>query len=304
MIGDIRPIDGADKIEVAKVDGWEVVIAKKDNFKVGDLIVYIEIDSRMPEKPEYEFLASRKYIVKTVKMRGQISQGLILPLAVLPKGNYKLGDDVTEILGITKYDPQLEEENKIADSAKKKAKNPIIRYFLKYAWFRKLYLKPSNNTDFPDWIKKTDEERIQNCTQLFERMKADKIELSVTEKIDGCSATYYLKRIKKKKFEFGVCSRNRKLATPDNSHYWKVAKKYNIEEVLKKLIGDDEYIVLQGEIIGDKIQGNKYKESGYSFWAFNLITPEKKYSTEEMQPILMAHSIRVVHIAALKYTVP
>ena len=82
-IGDIKPIEGADRIEVAKVDGWEVVISKKDNFKVGDLIVYIEIDSQMPKKPEYEFLASRKYVVKTIVMRGQISQGLVLPLAVL-----------------------------------------------------------------------------------------------------------------------------------------------------------------------------------------------------------------------------
>lgn len=304
MIGDIKPIEGADRIEVAKVDGWEVVISKKDNFKVGDLIVYIEIDSQMPKKPEYEFLASRKYVVKTIVMRGQISQGLVLPLAVLPKGNYSLGDDVTEILGITKYDPQLEEENEIVNFEKKKAKNPIVKYLLRYAWFRKLYLKSSTKTDFPSWIRKTDEERIQNCTRLFERMKRDKIKLSVTEKIDGCSATYYLKRVGKRRFEFGVCSRNRRLATPDNSYYWKIARQYNIEEVLKKLIGDGEYIILQGEITGEGIQGNKYKVKGHSFWAYNLITPEKKYATDEMQPVLVRHGIYTVPIVTLEYNVP
>ncbi len=304
MIGDIKPIEGADRIEVAKVDGWEVVISKKDNFKVGDLIVYIEIDSQMPKKPEYEFLASRKYVVKTIVMRGQISQGLVLPLAVLPEGNYKLGDDVTEILGITKYDPQLEEENEIANFEKKKAKNPIVKYLLRYAWFRKLYLKSSAKTDFPSWIRKTDEERIQNCTRLFERMKRDKIKLSVTEKIDGCSATYYLKRISKRRFEFGVCSRNRRLATPDSSYYWKIARQYNIEEVLKRLIGDGEYIILQGEITGEGIQGNKYKVKGYSFWAYNLITTEKKYTTDEMQPVLVKHGIYTVPIVTLEYNVP
>lgn len=304
-IGEIRPIPDADRIEVAKVDGWEVVVAKKDNFKVGDLIVYIEIDSQMPEKPEYEFLKSRKYVVKTIKLRGQISQGLILPLAVLPKGNYKLGDDVTEILGIVKYDPQLQEEEEIINYAKKNQKNPIIKYLLRYGWFRKIYLKPTNKTEFPTFIKKTDEERIQNCTRLFERMKENRTPLSVTEKLDGCSATYFLKRHGKRKCEFGVCSRNRRLSTPDNTYYWKIARQYNIENALRKILDkDDDYIVLQGEIIGEGIQGNKYKVKGFSFWAFNLITSRKKYSTEEMKPILEKYGIQTVPILTSDYVVP
>ena len=113
-ISDIQPIPNADAIEKAVVDGWEVVVAKKDNFKVGDLVIYIEIDSIVPKTEGFEFLKKKNYRIRTIKMRGQISQGLILPLSFLDTQKrlfgYKLGDDVTEILGIKKYDPQGEKE--------------------------------------------------------------------------------------------------------------------------------------------------------------------------------------------------
>lgn len=301
-IRDIKPIPDADRIEVAKVDGWEVVISKKDNLKPGDKIIYVEIDSKMPEIPQYEFLQSRKYVVKTIKMRGQISQGLILPLSILPEGDYKIGQDVTDILGITKYDPQLEEENAIIEENKKSARNPIIKYLLRYAWFRKIYLKPSKKTNFPSWIKKTDEERIQNKPGLYQRLKDENIRLTVTEKVDGSSGTYFLKKVGKKKYEFGVCSRNRRLAVPDKSYYWKAASKYKIHDALKQIIGDKEWVILQGEITGKGIQGNKYKDD-LSFWAFNLITPDKKYDTYEMQEILAPHRIFTVPIVTTDYRV-
>lgn len=206
-IANIKPIPNADRIEVAQIDGWEVIISKSDNFSQGDKVVYIEIDSKMPKTPEYDFLKSRRYVVKTIKLRGQVSQGLVLPLAVLPSGNYKVGDDVTEILGVTKYDPEAEQENAIV--AENKKQNPIIKYLMRFKWFRKLVIKRTTKDKFPDWIKKTDEERIQNKPRLFEQLKADKTPLSVTEKVDGTSATYFLRKAKKNKYEFGVCSRNK-----------------------------------------------------------------------------------------------
>lgn len=310
-IAEIKPIPEADRIEVARVDGWEVVVSKKDNLRVGDKVVYIEIDSKMPETPEYEFLKSRKYIVKTIVMRGQVSQGLILPLSVLPDGDYKLGQDVTELMGITKYDSQLDEENAIIEENKKNARNPIIKRLLRYAWFRKIFLKPSNKTDFPNWIKKTDEERIQNMPRLYEKLKEKNIKLTVTEKVDGSSGTYFLRKIERKgflkkfgkpKYEFGVCSRNRRLPQPDNSYYWKAATKYKIRNALEALIGDEDFIILQGEVTGKGIQGNKYKDD-LSFWAFNLITPSKKYDTLEMQQALIPYGIYTVPIARLDYQV-
>lgn len=260
----------------------------------------------MPQTPEYEFLKSRKYVVKTITIRGQVSQGLILPLSVLPQDvSYSLGDDVTNVLGITKYDPELEQEEKVTKNGATKKRNPVIKFLCRYKWFRKLYLKPKQSGNFPDWIKKTDEERIQNCVNLFENMKANNTVLSVTEKVDGTSATYFLKRIKKKKFEFGVCSRNKCLPQEDESYYWKVARKYKIEKVLKELIFDNDWIVLQGEITGEGIQGNKYPDNGGErFWAFNLITPNKTYTTEEMTPILAKYGITSVPIVTSFYDVP
>jgi RNA ligase (TIGR02306 family) len=115
-INDIRPIPGADSIEVARVLGWDVVV-KKNEFHVGDEIVYIEIDSFLPIEDEYEFLRKTSYKndkflgegfrLKTIKLRGQVSQGLILPISVVEnKGWHGLpvGTDVTEILGVREWE--------------------------------------------------------------------------------------------------------------------------------------------------------------------------------------------------------
>ena len=302
-IANIRPIPNADRIEVAQIDGWEVIISKSDNFSQGDKVVYIEIDSKMPKSPEYEFLKSRKYVVKTIKLRGQVSQGLVLPLAVLPSGNYKVGDDVTEILGVTKHDPEAEQENAVV--AENKKRNPIVKYLMRFKWFRKLVIKRTTKDKFPDWIKKTDEERIQNKPKLFEQLKVDKTPLSVTEKVDGTSATYFLRKVKKNKYEFGVCSRNKRLPREDRSYYWNVARKYKIKETLEDLIGNLDWIVLQGEITGDRIQGNKYPmDGGERFWAFNMITPERKLTTEELQSVLSSYGIYTVPIFDSAFIIP
>jgi hypothetical protein len=275
---ELNPIPKADAIECAKVLGWECVVAKKDNFKVGDNVVYIEIDSIVPDKSEFEFLRERKFRVRTIKLRGQVSQGLVLPLSILPDKKYKEGDDVTEILNIKKYDKQAEEEQKLNEEKLKYTNNRIHRFFGKYPWYRKLFFKPKKS-GFPKFIKKTDEDRIQTMPHICENEK-DTI-FSISEKLDGQSGTWFLVKNPKKwyqfgdKYTFGVCSRNIHLSRPDNSSYWTIAKQYDIENVLKNLIGDNEYIVLQGEIIGEGIQKNKYKVKGYDMYAFNLIYPDK-----------------------------
>lgn len=183
-IADIHPIPNADAIEVALVDGWECVIAKKDGFKIGDKVVYIEIDSIVPERPEFEFLRDRKFRVRTIKLRGQVSQGLVLPISILPKGNYVSDDDVTEILGIKKYDPEGEAEAKLLKDKTAKIKNPFIKFMMRFKWFRRLFVKPKKG-GFPVWIVKTDEERIQNKTAMFNIEKELGTKFMVTEKIDG-----------------------------------------------------------------------------------------------------------------------
>lgn len=295
-ITDIRPIPDADKIEVAQVDGWECVVAKTDGFKIGDKVVYIEIDSIVPDRPEFEFLRDRKFRVRTIKLRKQVSQGLVLPLSILPSGKtYNINDDVTEVLGIKKYDPQAEQEAKLLESNAHKTKIWYPKFLMRFKWFRNLVTKPKKG-GFPSWIVKTDEERIQNKTAMFNIEKENGTEFSVTEKIDGQSGTFFLECIGKKKYEFGVCSRNIRLSTPNGSSYWTIARTLEIEKCLKSLIEDHNRIVLQGEIIGTGIQGNKYKVDGYDFYAFNLIIDGKKINTEEMTNVLALYGIKSVPI--------
>lgn len=293
-ISGIRPIPNADRIVVAQVDGWECVV-QKDEFHVGDLIVYIEVDSVLPQRPEFEFMRDRKFRVRTIKLRGQVSQGLVLPITILPDGNYAAGMDVTELLGITKYDPQAQQEALLLQQIKKQ-QNPIVAFLMRFQWYRNLFAKSKRKGGFPDWIVKTDETRIQNMPVLFDTESKRGTKFSVTEKVDGQSATYYLRRISKRRYEFGVCSRNIHLATPDNSSYWTVAKKYNIENVLKQLIGDGDSVVLQGEICGNGIQGNKYHISGYDLFVFNLIFPYSKCSTGKIAEMIAPFGLKTVPI--------
>ena len=139
-IANIRPIPGADRIVVAQVDGWECVV-QKDEFQVGQRIVYVEVDSQLPERPEFEFLRERKFRVRTIKLRGQVSQGLVLPMTILPAGDYRLGDDVTELLGITKYDPQAQQEAALLETQKLNRKNRLMMAFMRFRWFRHFFGK-------------------------------------------------------------------------------------------------------------------------------------------------------------------
>lgn len=316
-ITDIQPIEGADKIEVATVLGWKVVISKADKFMLRDLVVYIEIDSIVPDKPEFAFLKDRKFRVRTIKLRGQVSQGLILPLDVLGKHydtwhrvvEYKEGDDVTSLIGVKKYDPEGEKEQRILDEKTARESNKMQRFLMQNSWYRRLYrfFSPKKSYSFPSWIKKTDEERIQKLNKLHDTLQC--VQLTATEKLDGQSATFFLIKNKSifsrwfgEKYIFGVCSRNYQLKE-DSSNYWKIAKQYNIEKVLRELIEDLPYLILQGEIIGEGIQGNKYKVSGLDFYAFNLISVGNRTPYLIMKSLLNDKGIKSVPLVDRYFTV-
>ncbi len=299
-IRSLSPIAGADRIELALVDGWQTVV-KKGEFHEGDDVIYIEIDSIVPEMPCFEFLRDRKFRVRTIKLRGVISQGLVVPTSILPAGDYHEGDDVTDVLGIRKYDPEAEEENAVVQrNEKKDTTGAFGRFMNRFSWYRTIHRKISTaicgDTKFPEWIRKTDETRIQNLTELFENEKVLCTRFSVTEKMDGQSATYYLRRRRLFGYEFGVCSRNKRLPKKDESSYWTIAEKLEIRRVLRDLIGRRRYVVLQGEICGEKIQGNKYCIGGYDFFAFNLIYPDRSLPTWEIGERLSAHGMKTVPI--------
>lgn len=273
IIRGIEPIPDAEFIETAIVNNWKIVIVKKDGFKVGDKIIYCEIDSFLPIREEFEFLRKSSYKkvldkegfrLRTIKLRGQISQGLILPLNIL-EGEFNEGDDVTQLMGIIKYEAPID---------------PSLSGIAK--------------GDFPSYIEKTDEERIQNLTQKFDLFKNRKF--YATEKLDGTSTTYYVKD-----GVFGACIRNLELETPEDdenlSTQWKIAKEHQLKE---KMLSENKNFAIQGELIGYNIQKNIYKLSTQKFYVFNVfdIDNYKKLGLEEIKSYTKAFGLNMVPIIA------
>ena len=282
----LMPIEGADAIELALVDGWQVVVAKNVGYQQNDLVIYCEIDSFLPIREEFEFLRRTSYkkmadregfLLRTIRLRGQISQGLILPITVLgdnTSGLYE-GMDVTEKLGIVKY------EAPIPASLQGKVKG-----------------------SFPSFIPKTDEERVQNLEKEYNQLIfSSKHQLYVTEKLDGSSYTAYFNR-----GQFGVCSRNLELLETEGNTYWKVTRDLKIEEKLRSL---GRNISLQGELIGEGIQGNPYKLRGQTvkFFTGYDIDSGRRIPIREFLDLLKKlglESVPVLHLGdfILPQTVP
>lgn len=220
---------------------------KKDEFKVGDKCVYVEIDSVLPDKPEFDFLRKNNFRIRTMKMAGVISQGICFPLDILPekpKGTYEADEDVTDVIGIKQYEKTMDKDPVETIVAQK---NKYLQFLMRMSWFRKLVLPKKQAKGFPSFISKTDETRIQNMPFILK----DKRQWIATEKVDGQSGTFCLVRHKSKipfikdKFEYMVCSRNLRLFSKDSSSYWRVSDKYQIEKVLRDIIGDRDWIALQ-----------------------------------------------------------
>lgn len=237
----VEPIENADAIETVRVLGWQCV-AKKGDFNKGDLCVYTEVDSVLPEREEFSFMAPRKYRVKTIKLRGQLSQGIAFPIKDLNLNISYLqeGDDLTKQLGITKYDPYFEESSKTRIARDVKGVRPMF-------------------------VPKTDEFRIQSYPKLLEEMSGLDVYQSV--KLDGSSmSVYYNERIDE---PFGVCSRNLNLKETEDNAFWKVARQY---ELRNKLCNSSmKNIVFQGELCGPGIQKNKLGLCELDMFVFNVI---------------------------------
>lgn len=267
----------------------------------------MEIDSVLPEKPEFEFLRKRDFRIKTMKMAGVLSQGICFPLSLLPEGEYNVGDDVTEILGVTKYDEYQDEANK------EQKKYSAFRRFL----FRHRATRPiakllfmgakKKKDDFPDFVSKTDETRIQNLPYLLEDKETKWVG---REKIDGSSGTFFLRKIKNPipflpaRYEFGVCSRNRRILKDDGSAFWQVAKKYDLKNVLREMIAGQDWVCIQGEVIGPKIQGNKYHVSEPDLYCFNLIYPGRKVSCHIAEDAVGVHGLKWAPRVVEDYVLP
>lgn len=260
------PIEGADRIEIANVLGWQCVTQKSNGFKPGDLIAYFEIDSLIPlDIPQFSFLRKKDTEtharIKTIKLKGKFAQGLILPLseieAILKVKEpdkvltFAEGDDLTELLGVTKWEPEIPAQlaGKVVSS-------------------------------FPSFVSKTDETRIQSCPGVLDTYKDEKV--FITEKLDGSSITiFYVNRnqpgLPTKYLEdnqdemiFGVCSRNLCIARSADNSFWKAVEILDIENKLKAL---GKPIVLQGELIGLGVCGNKLGLTSLDIKLFNIADP-------------------------------
>ena len=271
----INPIEGADQIEVAQIGGWKVVV-KKGEYTADSLAVYCEIDSFIPHtiapfltKPGkfpkvYNEVEGQR--LRTIKLRGQISQGLLLPMSIRGSDGlvvgalFTEGDDVTEFLGVQKWEPPAE--------------------------FRAANAKGS----FPHFIPKTDQERIQNLSKELEKWNAESHQWQVTEKIDGSSMTVFYKD-----GEVGVCSRNLELKNDGTSTFWETAKS---EGLVEKLIAVGKNIALQGELIGGQIQGNAYKVDKFQFHLYDIfdIDTQQYLTPENVEGTALQLNIRHVPV--------
>jgi RNA ligase (TIGR02306 family) len=247
-ISEVRSIPEADKICAYGVDGW-FVVDTVDKYSVGDLVVFLEVDSFVPtelapflskgkEPREYEGIKGER--LRTVKLKKQISQGLLLPLSVITEVRVAVwvapdefeGSDVSDILGIIKWERPMNAQ--LAGMAR---------------------------GNFPALVPKTDQPRIQNLTREFAEYQQDT--WSITEKLDGSSCTFYLDD----EDVFHVCSRNLDLKEDEANSFWKVARKFDIEGIMRRnfMLG----MAIQGEMIGEGIQGNQYKTQ-LDFYVYDM----------------------------------
>jgi hypothetical protein len=284
----IEDIPGKDKIGLASFvnTGWHVIVGKSD-FKAGDLCVYVEYDTLLPEKPEFEFLRKRcwnekwkGFRITAMKMAGVVSEGIVFPISILHPitrayGEVKDGLDVTEAIGAKKYDPELLEEKESVNQMKK-----WYSIFMRIPLFKKWFFPKKESGSWPSFLPgKTDETRIQVLQYVIEDWREHSIE--VTEKLDGQSVTYSLHKGK-----FNVFSRNVWHKNKCNNNYWEMAEKYGIEKSLRlmhKKMGyhKNDTIVIQGEIVGPGIQKNKYGLKGKELFIFNLAARLKEKSKWE-----------------------
>ena len=328
-IDDIEPIVGSDNCEAAIVGGWKIM-TRKGTFKKGDLALYFEIDSQVPATEQFAFLEKKHYKVKTQKYtfggKGNfISQGLLMSAkdfggTVYQEGNgiyyfhingksYAEGDFLTQDLGVTYADADDNKRKaKSADKYKLMAqrrpdifKKKWAQWMMRRNWGKKVMFfffgkKKDKKSQWPSWVKKTDEERVQNMPWILQ----DKSEWFATEKIDGTSTTFTMKGYGRKR-EFYTCSRNVVFDKPDKNCYYEtnvyteMCEKYNMENVLDCLMTffentnqrDIEFVTIQGETYGEGIQKRDYGLKGHDFMAFNLIVGFKDGEVKRFNPSVM-----------------
>jgi RNA ligase (TIGR02306 family) len=296
----LNPISGADRIEVATVDGWQVV-CQKGLYVVGDYCVYCEIDSWIPtdiapflsnEKEPKEYLGVKGERLRTIKLKKQISQGLLLPLSAFPEievyDSFYIGEIASLLVIIN--------ECELAD-------NDLTLHLGIIKWERSLHpsLAGTARGNFPSFIPKTDEERVQNLDRTLEGYLDEEFEATI--KLDGSSTTMYFlpegnKYLKEGEVErFGVCSRNLDLTETDGNAFWQIARELDVENKLRSL-GIGEAFAIQGELVGPSIQGNYENVTKLEFYVYKIfdIDNQVQVSTAERRALCKILGLKQVPI--------
>ena len=315
-VDEIKSIEGRDRVECAVVGGWTIMV-RKGQFQPGSLGIYFEIDSQVPEKEPFMFLEAKKFKIKTQKYKtpdGQFwSQGLLMGAEDFGWTTAERESDtcstcIVDSDGVAHYvddesrflTKQLnviyavaEDNSRKAGSADKYKKmaqrngklfaHQPFRWLMRHEWGKKLLFvffgkKKDKKGGWPEWVAKTDEERVQNMPWIL----ADKSEWIATEKIDGTSTTFTMKRGKRRnQYDFYICSRNVVFDKPDKQCFYdsdvyvEMAEKYNVESVLRQILEnrpDLDWVTLQGETYGAGIQKRDYSLKDHDFVGFNFIT--------------------------------
>ncbi len=262
----------ADSLDICTIGGWKC-ITKRGEFKENELVVYISIDSFLKEgNPAWQFLvdkssrvfdAQRGHVLRTIKLRGVYSQGLLLPLEPTCENiesELFEGLDVSEILGIVLWAAPVSAQ--LAGLAK---------------------------GNFPSCVPKTDQQRIQNLSNKFSKIQSQVWE--VTEKIEGSSATFVLTEE-----GFEVCSRNLSLKQDANNSFWGAAIKYDIEA---KIRSTGRNLAIQGEIFGEGIQGNIYKIKGIEFACFDIVDIGTRQYLPPAERVQLCKDLDIPHVPIL-----
>lgn len=278
-IAEVKDIEGADRIQAYRINGWWVV-GQKNEYSVGDLVVFCEVDSWIPTnlapflskgKEPKEFNGIKGERLRTIKLKGQISQGLILPFSVVVHNSdtdTSEGEDVTEILGIQKWEKPI---------------NPQLAGMMK--------------GNFPSFIPKTDQERIQNISQ---KVVNDWIEQGltweVTEKLHGSSMTVYFNQ-----GDYGVCSRNVDLKFDMQNAFWKAAVESGVlTRLMQYCMKHGLNLAVQGELIGPGINGNQYGLNDYVFNVFNIFDIDAQLQVRPQECRELAGILEQVHVPVVE----
>jgi RNA ligase (TIGR02306 family) len=286
QIDDIKPIPNADAIECAVLGGWEVVV-KKGEFSPGEKVLYLEVDSWVPHElapfltkgttpPIFDGVRGNR--LRTIKLRGQISQGLVLPVAFADQAikaycareqaNLSelpcfIDGDFGEVLNIKKFEKAIPAS---IESAK---------------------------GYFPAFIRKTDQERIQNLSSELAQWIADKVGWEISEKLDGSSMTVYRQEQSWDVALEGVCSRNLDLKEDPHNVFWAAAIRQQLIEKIRQ-IGRN--LAFQGELCGPGIQGNRYAFDEPTFFLFDIFDIDKQQYLRPIERLKLAVEYDIRHV--------